>query len=251
MSVPRSQSVPHIASFQTTKISTPSSSTEAAERHVRPQLPRHRSALGIAGDTHHLVPVYTPRVEREDPFSLSGFFPARLAAREHPETEQEWDWLRAATDEEEGLERHRSGLVSPISESDSEWNIPTPCSPDMEDALAGDAIKREDKLGILTLSDTLFLPPRGDELYVEERLLSPYAQPGDPLDADAVYDALRALRTAHSVPYGSAVKDESAALQSLFSPEKEAEDKVKVEADGWEALVSWGVSRVVDYISPV
>ena len=106
-------------------------------------------------------------------------------------------------------------------------------------------------LGWLLAPDTLFLPPRGDELYVEERLLSPYVQPGDPLDADAVYDALRALRTAHSVPYGSAVKDESAALHSLFSPEKEVEDKVKVEADGWETLVSWGVRRVVDYISPV
>ena len=100
-------------------------------------------------------------------------------------------------------------------------------------------------------ADKLSLPPHGDELYVEDRLLSPYVQPGDPLDADAVYDALRALRTAHSVPYGSAVKDESAALHSLFSPEKEVEDKVKVEADGWETLVSWGVSRVVDYISPV
>ncbi|RPD64862.1 hypothetical protein L227DRAFT_270845 [Lentinus tigrinus ALCF2SS1-6] len=255
MSVPRSQSVPHFASFQITKISTASSSTGVAERHARPQLPRHRSAVGIAGHSHHPVSVYTPRVEREDPFSLSGFFPASLAAREYSDSEQGWDWLRAATEDEADAEElqtyYRSGPVSPISESDSEWNIPTPCSPDMEDALAGDAIKREDKLGILALSDTLFLPPRGDELYVEERLLSPYLQPGDPLDADAVYDALRALRTAHSVPYGSGVKDESAALHSLFSPEKEVEDKVKVEADGWEALVSWGVSTVVDYISPV
>ena len=106
-------------------------------------------------------------------------------------------------------------------------------------------------LGRLLAPDTLFLPPRGDELYVEDRLLSPYVQPGDPLDADAVYDALRALRTAHSVQYGSAVKDESAALHELFSPEKESEDKVKVETGGWGALVSWGVSRVEDYFSPV
>ena len=154
MSVPRSHSVPQIATFQTTKTPTASSSSGVAERHVRPQLPRHRSAVGIAGHSHHLVSVYTPRVEREDPFSLSGFFPTSLAAREHPDSEQEWDWLRAATDEDgaEEEEEYRSGRVSPISESDSEWNVPTPCSPDMEDVLAGDAIKREDKLGILALS---------------------------------------------------------------------------------------------------
>ena len=77
--------------------------------------------------------------------------------------------------------------------------------------------------------------PRGDELYVEEHgLLSPSARPGDPLDADAVVDALRALRTAYTLPSGSAVKSESAALHALFSPENDPEDddKVKVEAEG-------------------
>ena len=116
----------------------------------------------------------------------------------------------------------------------------------MQDAHAG-------RPRVLLPADTLFMPPRGDELYVEERLLSPYTQAGDPLDADAVYDALRALRTAHSLPNESAVhvKDDSAALHELFSPEKDMDDKVKVEADGWGALVSWGVSIVVDYLSPV
>ena len=105
---------------------------------------------------------------------------------------------------------------------------------------------------MLRALDTLFLPARGDELYVEEHgVLSPFTRAGDPLDADAVVDALRALRTAYSLPSGSAVKNESAALHELFSPEKETEDKVKVEAEGWGALVSWGVSRVVDYFSPV
>ena len=105
---------------------------------------------------------------------------------------------------------------------------------------------------MLRALDTLFLPARGDELYVEEHgVLSPFTRAGDPLDADAVVDALRALRTAYSLPSGSAVKDESAALHELFSPEKESEDKVKVETGGWGALVSWGVSRVEDYFSPV
>ena len=57
----------------------------------------------------------------------------------NPRPQSEWDDVRYA-------------VMSPISESDDEWNVPTPCSPDMEDALAGDAIRREDKLGILTLS---------------------------------------------------------------------------------------------------
>lgn len=151
MSVPRSRSVPHIT-LQTTNLSTASSSSQPAERHARPHLPRHRSAVALSSSSHHLVPVYTPRVEREDPFSLSGFFPANFAALEHPEAEQEWDWLRVTDDSDAGDDDHRSGRVSPISESDDEWTVPTPCSPDVEDALTGDAIKREDKLGILTLS---------------------------------------------------------------------------------------------------
>ncbi|KAI0756713.1 hypothetical protein C8Q80DRAFT_51848 [Daedaleopsis nitida] len=91
------------------------------------------------------------------------------------------------------------------------------------------------------------------KIYVEDHLLSPYSQAGDPLDADAVYDALRALRTAHSLPSESAVhvKGDSAALHDLFSPEKDMDDKVKVEADGWGAFVTWGVSSIVDYLSPV
>ena len=104
---------------------------------------------------------------------------------------------------------------------------------------------------MLRALDTLFLPARGDELYVEEHgVLSPFTRAGDPLDADAVVDALRALRTAYSLPSGSAVKNESAALHELFSPEKESGDKVKVESEGWEAVVAWGVSRVGDYFSP-
>ena len=103
----------------------------------------------------------------------------------------------------------------------------------------------------MSATDTLFLPSRGGEPYVEDRLFSPYSQPGDPLDADAVHDALRALRTAHSLPPRSAAKDDLATLHELFSPDGEAEDKATGEEEGWGALVSWGVSRVVDYISPV
>ncbi|KAI9060596.1 hypothetical protein FKP32DRAFT_1577497 [Trametes sanguinea] len=259
-SIPRSHSVPHVGSLKITTTDLP---------RPRPKLPRHRSALPLSGSsTSSFSALYTPRTEREDPFSLGGFFPANLSTFEKSPTEQEWDWLHpdaAAADEDyydddRGRGRYfspvRSGLVSPISE-DEEWDIPTPCSAlaDADDSLARDAIQREDKLGILTLTDKLSLASHGDEAGVEDgRLLSPYTQTGDPLADEAVYDALRALRTAHSRPRGSGGKgskgeDEAWRVPELFCPEKEGDDKV--EAGGWEALVSWGVSRVVDYFSPV
>ena len=279
MSVSRSKSASHLAGLDPSQRALPS--------EARPKLPRHRSALAVSS-TSHFVSAYTPRVEREDPFSLFGFFPSTIStALAEPGVQQEWDWLHSTDEEDQDF----SGLVSPISEGSDDWDIPTPCSPEAEDALAGDAIRQEDKLGVLALSgmslrllltaagphpisllgvrpllsdalvvlhtgpiDTLFLPSRGGEPYVDDRLFSPYTQPGDPLDADAVYDALRALRTADSLPSRSAVEDGPPTLHDLFSSsEKDAEDKVVVleTAAGLGALVSWGVSRVVDYVSPV
>ncbi|KAI0652144.1 hypothetical protein C8Q79DRAFT_1005369 [Trametes meyenii] len=255
MSIPRSHSVPHVGSL---KITT--DLPRAPQRgDTRPKLPRHRSAVSLSPESaQSFGSLYTPRSEREDPFSLGGFFPSNLGAFENSPVEQDWDWLHRAAgdlDHTKSLRSPlRSGLVSPISEDD-EWDIPTPVSALAEqgDALARDAIEREDKLGILALSDKLALPSHGEELYVEDRLLSPYSETADPLDDEAVYDRLRALRTAHSRPRGSAVKHEAAGMHALFSPEKEDDDKMKgeVEVAGWEALVSWGVSRVVDLISPV
>ncbi|KAI0639699.1 hypothetical protein C8Q77DRAFT_1082492 [Trametes polyzona] len=267
-SIPRSQSVPHVGSLKITTTDLPGSRTTTT---TRPKLPRHRSSASVSSTHQHqpLASLYSPRSEREDPFSLGGFFPTNLGAFENSPAEQEWDWLHReytaggedVVDFDGSVRRSRassrSGLVSPISEDD-EWDIPTPCSAfaDAGDALARDTIQREDKLGILALGDKLSLASHGhgEEAYVDDRLLSPYRQAGgDPLDDEAVYDALRALRTAHSRPRGSAVKHDAGSLHELFSPEKEADDKMKVEADGsrWGTLVSWGVSRVVDYISPV
>ncbi|KAI0830607.1 hypothetical protein BC628DRAFT_885130 [Trametes gibbosa] len=240
-SIPRSHSVPHVGTLKIATADLPGPRTRA-------KLPRHRSATAVSStyNTHSLASIYSPRSEREDPFSLGGFFPTTLGAFENSPAEQEWDWLHAADDAAAGTHlrlpraaaaaaasttaRARSGLVSPISEDDEEWEIATPCSAfaDEGDALARDAILREDKLGILALS-------------------------GDPLADEAVYDVLRALRTAHSRPRGSAVKHDAGGMHDLFSAEKETDDKMAVEAEGtrWGALVLWGVSRVVDYISPV
>lgn len=153
MSVPRSRSVPRFASASLQYTTAPAVATATApgvtDNYARPKLPRHRSAVAISV-TKHVAAVYTPRVEREDPFSLSGFFPANLLAREYSAADQgSWEWLRASSDEDSEC---RSSYPSPMSENDDEWNIPTPCSPDEVDAFTRDAIKREDKLGILALS---------------------------------------------------------------------------------------------------
>lgn len=140
MSISRSKSVTSLSASQ----------ADTAGPRARPKLPRHRSAVTVSA-IPHFASAYTPRVEREDPFSLSGFFPTNLPAlTSEPTSQHEWDWLRA--EEDEVPTERFSGPVSPISESDDEWNIPTPLSPDVEDALARDAIKREDKLGILALT---------------------------------------------------------------------------------------------------
>ncbi|KAH9846812.1 hypothetical protein C2E23DRAFT_851095 [Lenzites betulinus] len=242
-SIPRSQSVPHVGTLKIT--------TDLPGPRTRAKLPRHRSATVVASthNTQPLASLYSPRSEREDPFSLGGFFPTALGTFEHSAAEQEWDWLHAADDAAAGTHLRgaaRSGLVSPISEDD-EWEVATPCSAfaDAGDARARDAILREDKLGILALSDRLSL--------VSASRSQQEGQAGDPLDDEAVYDALRALRTAHSRPRGSAVTQEAGGMYGLFSAEKEGDDKMAAETDGtrWGALVSWGVSRVVDYISPV
>lgn len=155
MSIPRSQSVPHVGSLKITTADLPGPGPR-----TRTHLPRHRSAVAVAGTIQPpLSSLYSPRSEREDPFSLGGFFPAPLGTFENSPVEHEWDWLHAADDAATGTHRSpsarstRSGLVSPLSEDD-EWEVRTPGSAfaDEGDALARDAILREDKMGILALS---------------------------------------------------------------------------------------------------
>ncbi|OJT10085.1 hypothetical protein TRAPUB_13441 [Trametes pubescens] len=160
MSIPRSQSVPHVGALKITTTDLPGPGPR-----TRTHLPRHRSAVAVSGSIQPpLSSLYSPRSEREDPFSLGGFFPAPLGTFENSPVEHEWDWLHAADDAAAGTHRSprasaRSGLVSPISEDD-EWEVRTPGSAfaDAGDALARDAILREDKMGILALSGMSPLP---------------------------------------------------------------------------------------------
>ena len=76
----------------------------------------------------------TPRSDRGDPFNLGGFFPA------YPQEAGEFDWLRYGVEEEQEQEQaERAGAETEAEE---------------EAAAEGDAdavIRKEDKLGILTL----------------------------------------------------------------------------------------------------
>ena len=155
MSVLRSKSASHLDSLDARRSTGP-------DARPRPKLPRHRSAVTVSASSH-FVSLYAPRDEREDAFSLSGFFPSNLSPSAlEPATQQESEWWRTSDEDDVPIE-YLSGRVSPISEGDEEWDVPTPRSPDAEDAHAVDAIRQEDKLGILALggmSSALPFPSR-------------------------------------------------------------------------------------------
>lgn len=103
----------------------------------------------------------------EDPFSLSGFFPSQLALSNKLRVAS-WKWLRSEDEEdgygygsggEDGTGEYEAftGYVSPVSEEDEEWipSTPGPIFDQKEDEdRTLEAIKQEDKLGILSLSES-------------------------------------------------------------------------------------------------
>lgn len=137
MPIKRSQSAPHPihALALTNKPARASTSKE-------PQaiLPRSKSYLVEHSATDS--PISTPWVEREDPFSLGGFFPA--SSRAAPEEGDQWKWLRRDDDDEAQDEKASTSSFS-VDEDDSVLG-------ELEDELAGEAIKTEDKFGVLSLS---------------------------------------------------------------------------------------------------
>lgn len=135
MPIKRSQSAPQPieAIFTSTKIRASTSKAPNAD------LPRSKSYLVDHSVSHS--PLATPWVEREDPFSLGGFFPAsnRSAAAEG----EQWKWLHRDEDES-GRDEGQSVASFSVDEDDSVLG-------ELEDELAGEAIKVEDKLGVLSL----------------------------------------------------------------------------------------------------
>lgn len=151
---------------------------------------------------------------------MGGFFPAHVSALS--EEDEEWSWLHRAEPEKEShaAQHSRYPLFSPV---DSEGESSVPATPkDLEFELEEQAkkvLQEEDKLGILHLGN-MFVGDAQSRLD-EQHLLSPYT--GDqPENDDALYNGLRALRCAYSVP--DAKKAEDYKLGELFLPESGVEE---------------------------
>lgn len=142
-SLQRSQSAPSVAALQPFLAAARDGGTP---RDARPRITRHHTSLALTTD----VPgpsaptrsgYSTPRGERtEDPFSLGGFFPSQLPGNEGQA--EEWTWLRELETDEE---------THPTPPDDA-WlgyeGLPT--LDKTEDDEAGEVIRREDKLGVLS-----------------------------------------------------------------------------------------------------
>lgn len=135
MPIKRSQSAPQpvVAVFHATKANVTDKATQVA-------LQRSKSYLVSPSVTNS--PIATPWVEREDPFSLSGFFPTSRAT---PEDEQ-WKWLRREeVAQDEGFQDDQVS-VSSFSADDEDSILG-----ELKDELASETIESEDKLGVLSL----------------------------------------------------------------------------------------------------
>jgi hypothetical protein len=138
----RSKSEPSVAPAKPFLASTYSRGLQAH----RPRILRHHTGLVLAdtpGPSSATCSGYhTLRVERtEDPFSLGGFFPPQLSGTESPT--EEWTWLR------ERDARDESDQFS----QDGDWSTDgyRPRFDGTEDEETGKTIRREDKLGVLSL----------------------------------------------------------------------------------------------------
>lgn len=143
MSIARSQSAP-------VPISQAYEKSKAAKGSNRGTVPIARSQSFEAGTWQTPPkPLYGARsAERNDPFSLSTFFPDQ-SARE----EEEWGWVTGG----------RSGLYD-VPEGGAEEAATMPegvvggiMLGRVEDEMTGQSIKGEDKLGVSVLSESFFL----------------------------------------------------------------------------------------------
>jgi len=114
--------------------------------HSQQYLQQNAQRKGLRGLA--VSPTFS-RADREDPFSLSGFFPSSFGGLEE---EEEWNWLREE-DEEEGYRRSIEplGIAEDAASVSSLPGTPTVMFGHVEDELTREAIKGEDKLGVLSL----------------------------------------------------------------------------------------------------
>lgn len=122
----RSKSAPHpLPGYFAVPSDLPRSSS-----HVHLDRRVQKSARGFSQVHPSASPVISPRSEREDPFSLSGFFPSSMSSEN-----EEWSWLRDEDkpDEDDGTLIEDEAAVR------------------MLDGDLKEMIKKEDKMGILSL----------------------------------------------------------------------------------------------------
>ncbi|KAJ8702468.1 hypothetical protein PTI98_001179 [Pleurotus ostreatus] len=121
---------------------------------LSPALRRTNSHHHLASLSYEVPPQQSPRVIKEDPFSLSGFFPSALAGTE--EDRDEWNWLNpesvepATSPESYSLNADYADLVDNIVALDVSG----------EEELMTRTIEKEDKLGILSLGEIWILRAR-------------------------------------------------------------------------------------------
>jgi len=188
------------------RMPTPTSDDDQG-RKARTTFPRSRSSPSFTAGPQRAQPSLpltacsslsrqlSPRDgDKEDPFSLTGFFPSSIALGGTEEAWQEWGWLRA----EEG--HQRKGLeVGAGSDVLADAVEPLDAyDPGLGEAgveeLMRKAIREEDKLGVLSWGATRkqFVGNYEKEHH-DDRLFSPYMN-DEPEDHEALYLALRSRR---------------------------------------------------------
>ncbi|KAG7099174.1 hypothetical protein E1B28_001045 [Marasmius oreades] len=178
--LPRSKSAPQPLPALSACASTNVHSLPRSASHQTIQ-PKAKSApMGAVRPTNRAL--HSPRIEREQPFNLAGFFPTGTLGEMQNEASS-W-WLREGDEESEGqswcpavAEAGTEGMVGQIS-----------------DEMTRAAIKNEDKMGILSFGN--FFARKDDGR--QERLLSPYSD-DEPVDHESLYLSLCARRRAQGI----------------------------------------------------
>ena len=137
MLIQRSQSAPQ-------PIQSSLAATKVKSDNSPAKLSRSKSYLVRSSVTSS--PLATPWIEREDPFSLCGFFPASHHAAQE---EEQWKWLRKEEDDSVRDDKESNSSLS-VNDSDSVIG-------EFEDELADETIRSEDKFGLLSLGSSTAL----------------------------------------------------------------------------------------------
>ncbi|GJE85731.1 hypothetical protein PsYK624_018100 [Phanerochaete sordida] len=235
-SIQRSKSAPLVAPPQPFLASR--CDDDSALRAHRPRIVRHKTSLALTELSAPRSGYQTPRGERiDDPFSLGGFFPSHFAGVDSP-SEMEWQWLREDDLHELPLEHTHEEDVAQVPSFDK-----------AEDEETGRVIRREDKLGVLSLravfssSEAAFTSPYDDHL------LSPYTE-DLPEDNDALYRTYCDLRRAYTVQTMGDGGWPATSPGELFSPAGDAADEAAgLEGERWWSGIPAGLGKVLEMMS--